>query len=317
MRAWMNTGFGGPDRLRLVDAPVPTPLAREVRLRVLFAGVNHVDWQLREGYFRDAQTYRFPFVPGWDVAGVVEALGPETDGCGLGEGDVVFAYCRDDDLSRHGSYAEYVTVAAGSCALVPPWLEPHHAAVMPVASLTALQVLDLARVQPAERVWLAGAAGSVGRLVLGIFAARGVPVTAVARLDRAPELLALGASSVVDPLARPGSHAEVIVDCGLSPGLDQLREWLVPGGRLVTIAQPPAPEASQRAGIQVTHLFSRPDGHRLVEAAGLLRDGTWPTPRVDVAALTAAPELQRRMKEGHRGKLCLRISAPSSPECAA
>ncbi|MEW2592246.1 NADP-dependent oxidoreductase [Micromonospora aurantiaca] len=312
MRAWMNTSFGGFDRLRLGELPTPTPGGGEFRVQVLCAGVNHVDWQLREGFFRGAQTYRFPFVPGWDVAGIIDAVGPDTEASGLGVGDVIFAYCRTDDLSRDGSYAEYVTLDAKSCAPVPPELEPHEAAVLPVSALTALQLVEAADPQPGERVWLAGAGGGVGRLVLALLVARGCEITALARPERTNELRELGARAVVEPAAldleSTAGAADMVLDCGLSLDVADVQGLLVPKGRLLTITNAPDQEAAQDEGITARHLFSRPDGERLGEVARLLRDGAWVPPTVSVAAMTAAPDLQRRMRDGSRERLCLRIA---------
>ena len=105
MKAVRIHGYGGPDMLRYEDAPCPRPAAGEIVVRVHAAGVNPVDWKVREGYLKDFMPRTFPMIPGWDFSGVVAATGPGASR--LHEGDEVYSR---PDLARDGTYAEYIAV---------------------------------------------------------------------------------------------------------------------------------------------------------------------------------------------------------------
>ena len=116
MRAIAIDEFGGPDKLRPMALPRPRAEKGEVLLHVVAAGVNPVDWMIREGQLKDAMPHRFPLIPGWDVAGVVEELGSGTTR--FRKGDRVWA-CARKPVARWGTYAEYVNAAEDCMALMP------------------------------------------------------------------------------------------------------------------------------------------------------------------------------------------------------
>jgi NADPH:quinone reductase-like Zn-dependent oxidoreductase len=94
---------GGPETLVYEDAPRPTPLTNEVLIRVRAASVNPVDWKIRDGYGKEIFNHQMPLILGWDVAGTIEAVGPEVDKFQLG--DPVYGYTS---LLRDGAYAEFI-----------------------------------------------------------------------------------------------------------------------------------------------------------------------------------------------------------------
>src|SRR3954464_3381991 len=130
MRAVRQESLGGPDVLRLVDAPTPEPPATEVLVRVAAAGVNPVDWKTRAsgGYLGQP-----PFTVGWDVAGVVESMGYGVTRFEVG--DRVFGMPRFP--REAGAYAEYVTSPSRQLARTPDRIGDVEAAALPLASLTA------------------------------------------------------------------------------------------------------------------------------------------------------------------------------------
>lgn len=156
MKAIRMHAFGGPEVLAYEDAPRPVPAADEVLIRVLAAGVNPVDWKIREGYMREKIS--LPLVPGWDVAGVIEEKGPAV--VGLEPGDGVYAL---PSILRNGAYAEYIVVKASEVTLKPDSLDYDHAAAVPLAALTAWQSLfDLAHLRAGRKILIHAAAGGVG-----------------------------------------------------------------------------------------------------------------------------------------------------------
>src|SRR5215471_12867825 len=131
MKAVRIHEYGGVDVLRFQDAPRPEPGPGEVLVRVHAAGVNPVDWKVRAGYAKDWLKYPMPMIPGWDFSGVVESVG--ADAGSWKPGDEVYAR---PDLSRDGSYADYIAVRASEIQFKPKSIDHVHAAAIPLAGLT-------------------------------------------------------------------------------------------------------------------------------------------------------------------------------------
>ncbi|MDJ0346216.1 alcohol dehydrogenase catalytic domain-containing protein [Streptomyces sp. H10-C2] len=175
MRAIGQDSFGGPDVLKVVEVARPEPGPAEVLVRVHAAGVNPTDWWHRAtgGLAGDV-----PVRLGWDVSGVIEAVGP---GVTLfGPGDEVFGMPRQPLPA--GTYAEYVVSPARHLVAKPVGLSHVDAAALPLAALTAWQALvDTADVRPGRRVLIHAATGGVGHLAVQIAKARGAHVIGTAR----------------------------------------------------------------------------------------------------------------------------------------
>src|SRR5258705_10145384 len=165
MKAIRIHKYGGPEVLQYEDAPRPKPQAGEVLVRVKAAGVNPIDWKVREGHMKDFWPHKFPLILGWDLSGVVEAVGPGPAAAGrFKKGDEVYSV---PDVSRDGAYAEYVVVRESELALKPKSLHHVHAAAVPLAAVTAWQSLfDTAQLQPGQRVLIHAGSGGVGHLAV-------------------------------------------------------------------------------------------------------------------------------------------------------
>jgi NADPH:quinone reductase-like Zn-dependent oxidoreductase len=194
MRAAVLTGYGGVERLELREVRRPEPGAGQLLVQVRAAGVNPIDWKIRQGRLRLLLPARFPLVLGFDVAGEVAAVGPEV--AEFAPGDPVFAMLD----SRHGGgYAEYAVAGQAAAASKPEALSWEEAAAVPLAALTALQALrDLGGLEPGERVAVTGAAGGVGHFAVQLAAALGARVTAVAGPGHQDFVRRLGAHRTVD-----------------------------------------------------------------------------------------------------------------------
>lgn len=196
MKAVVLDGYGGSGRLVLREIPdPPAPGPGQVRVRVRAAGVNPIDWKVRRGSLRFVMPARFPLVLGRDVAGEVEAIGPEV--ARLAVGDPVFGGC---DVARHGgAYAELALAREEALCEKPEALGWEEAAALPVAGLTALQALrDQGELARGERVLVNGAAGGVGHLAVQIAFAYGGRVTGVASRHKLDFVRGLGAEQVID-----------------------------------------------------------------------------------------------------------------------
>lgn len=157
--------------------PVPGP--DEVRVRVVAVGVNSFDWNVAEGALADTRPYVYPFVPGVDFAGVVDAVGSDVTLYRVGQ--PVYGQAWRDPMGA-GSYAEYVLMPQqAQLALAPERVPLEDAAAVPNAAMTALYLLDQADVCAGEVLVIVGASGGIGSFLIQLAAQRGLRVVAITR----------------------------------------------------------------------------------------------------------------------------------------
>ncbi|MBW0106128.1 NADP-dependent oxidoreductase [Pseudonocardia sp. KRD291] len=230
---------GGPDALEVLDLPEPHAGPGELRIRVRAAAVNPTDTLQRATRRQDVDP---PWVPGMDVAGVVDEVGggnPDGIGAPLSVGDAAMAVVVPS--GTHGAYAEYVVVPVGSATALPDGADAVAAATLPMNGLTARLALDELAVPAGGTLAVTGAAGAFGGYVVQLAVAAGIRVVADAADDDRDLVRALGADVV---LARGDGFAaavrEVVPDGvdGLADGSVQ-GEALLPavrdGGRVATV----------------------------------------------------------------------------------
>ena len=193
MRAITFASYGGPDVLELTEQPDPIVGPDYVLVRVRAASVNPVDYKIREGYLQGAFVSHLPIIAGWDVAGVVEAVGPAVHDYAVG--DEVIGYVRKDSV-EHGTYAELVAAHPRHLARKPTSVSFEQAAALPLAGLTALQSIDLAGVGAGDVVLVHAAAGGVGSFAVQLAAARGARVIGTAGEGNHEYVRGLGAEPV-------------------------------------------------------------------------------------------------------------------------
>jgi NADPH:quinone reductase-like Zn-dependent oxidoreductase len=183
-------------RLRVRDVPEPpAPAPGAVLLKVRAAGINPADWQRARRGVPFAGPSRLPRILGLDIAGEVEAIGPEVTR--FAPGDAVYGLCVP---ALGGSFAERATARESALAIKPASLSFTEAAALPLAGLTALQALrDRGELAAGETVLINGAAGGVGHLAVQIARALGARLTAVASRGDFDFVRSLGAREVIDP----------------------------------------------------------------------------------------------------------------------
>ncbi len=196
MKAAVIDGYGGSDRLQIREIADPgEPGPGQVRLRVRAASVNPIDWKMRQGSLRIVMPARFPLILGFDVAGEVDAIGPEVTRFQVG--DPVFGAV--DPRSPGGSYAELALARDSALAVMPQALSFEEAAALPVAGVTALQALrDKGKLAAGETVVINGASGGVGHLAVQIAITVGAKVTGVASRQSLDFVRSLGALEAID-----------------------------------------------------------------------------------------------------------------------
>src|SRR6476469_10577895 len=179
MKATRIHNYGGPEVLHYEDAPRPKPHAGEILVRVHAAGVNPIDWRVREGHMKDFWSHKLPLFLGCDVSGTVEAGGPGPAAAGrFKKGDEVYSV---PDVSRDGAYAEYVVVRESELALKPKSLHHVHAAAAPLAAVTAWQALfDAGQLKRGQRALIHGGSGGVGHIAVQLAKWKGAHVLATA-----------------------------------------------------------------------------------------------------------------------------------------
>jgi NADPH:quinone reductase-like Zn-dependent oxidoreductase len=305
MRAIAIEEFGGNDKLQLVDLPTPEPGPEEVLIRVRAAGVGPWDVMSRQGVFGDRE---FPFVPGFEPAGVVETVGGDVEG--FSEGDEVFAY-----RFPGGGYAEYVTASQDITARKPASLSFEEAAGLPVAGTTAHQgLVDELGVQEGDTVLITGASGGVGSMAVQIAAnILGARVIGTASTRNHEYLRELGAEEAIDyngdwvtgvrEVAPDGVDA--VLECAGGETLERSFETLRDEGRAAYIV-PVEEEPEPPRGISAHFFSAQPDGGRLSALASMFDAGQLRMNLQEVVPLEEAARAHQIVEEGHtRGKVVL------------
>ncbi|MEV7611486.1 NADP-dependent oxidoreductase [Streptomyces sp. NPDC089799] len=256
MKAITYSAYGTPAALELVDAPSPKVGPEEVLVRVKAAGVNPIDWKVAAGYLESTFEVHYPVVPGWDVAGIVEAVGDDTTDYAVG--DEVYGYVRKEWVEL-GTYAELVSAPVRTLARKPRDLTFEQAAGIPLAGLTAYQALKRVGVKSGETVVIHSAAGGTGSLGVQIAVALGLRVIGSAGAHNHDYLRSLGAEPVLygEGLGdRIRALAPEGVDAGLDfygDGVELLLSLVQEQGRVLSIADQDAEAKGAKK------MWARPD----------------------------------------------------------
>ncbi|PBC86115.1 NADPH:quinone reductase [Streptomyces sp. 2224.1] len=307
MKAIIAKSYGGPEVLEYADRPDPKVGPDSFLIRVKAAGVNPVDWKIVAGYLDPMMDGHFPLTPGWDVAGVVEAVG--ADATEYAVGDEVIGYVRKDEV-QHGTYAELVAAPVRTLAHKPASLSWQQAAGLPLAGLTAYQSLKRVGVRAGETVLVHAAAGGVGSLAVQIAVAQGARVIGTASERNHDFLRSLG--------AEPVTYGDGLADRvrALAPqGVDAAVDFV--GGGVVEVSQELLKDRSRVASIadgevkdKGGHMvWVRPDTADLTALGALADAGKLSVPVEAILPLSEAAEAFRRSMAGRaRGKIVLEVS---------
>lgn len=321
MRAVRQETFGGPEVLRTVDVPMPEPDVGEIRIAVRAAGLNPTDAQHRAGGLFLKQ---LPLTLGWDVSGVVEAVGL---GVTIFEpGDEVFGMLPYP--YGVGSHAEYAIGPARSFAHKPAALDHIQAGALPLASLTAYQaIVDTARLRPGQRALIHAATGGVGHLAVQIAKARGAYVIGTTLGDHDEFVRSLGADEVIDNATTDFAEAVREVDFVLDTLSGGIRArslpLLRPGGTMVTTVPNSAADEAERgagvgigdgASVRVRTIGVQTDHAGIRAVADLAASGAL-RPHIEaVFPLTEAAEAHALLATGStKGKVVLVPDAAATP----
>ncbi|MFN8557993.1 MAG: NADP-dependent oxidoreductase [Dehalococcoidia bacterium] len=295
MRAVTFSTFGGPEVLEVKDLPVPQPGPGEIRVRVAAATVNPTDLSYRSGG-QTAQLAQLgvhpPYIPGMDLAGVVDAVGPDVTA--WRPGDQVMAIV----LPRRpggGAQAEEVVIPAESAARIPDGATLEAASTLPMNGLTVQLALDLMKLQPGQTLAVTGSAGAVGGYAIQLGALEGLRVIAVA----APKDYDLAKSLGADVVVPRGEDAAQAIRAVVPEGVDGLIDGAVIGGAIL-------PAIRDGGALAAVRAFNDPTERGI----------TIHQVRVTEYARNQAA-LDRLRQLASEGRLALRVAETMPPERAA
>ena len=271
MKAIVFNNYGSAGDLRYQDTPTPVPSAEQVLVKIYATAVNHIDIGIAGGAMKDVFPLKFPWIPGYDLSGVIEAVGAEVQG--FKAGDEVYGASL-----YGGTYAEYIAISPAFIALKPRTLSFTEAASVPVSAETAEQVLFRhARAQKGQTILIHGGAGAVGAYAVQMAHKAGVKVIVTASLEDKDFLSRLGADEVIDYAGKPFesivSHVDAVID--LVGGAVQQRSFPVikEGGILVSVNQPVSDELTAKYKIHGVFAELQPSNEGLSRIAGLIDGG--------------------------------------------
>jgi NADPH:quinone reductase-like Zn-dependent oxidoreductase len=310
MRSVVQHEFGGPDVLRVEEVPEPEPIPTEVQVRVHAAGINPVDYKTRSGSSR--MLGEPPFSVGWDVSGVVSKVGYGVTRFQVG--DEVFGmpwFPREA-----AAYSDFVTAPSRHFAVKPAVLSHEEAGALPLAGLTAWQIIvDTIKLQAGDDLLIHGAAGGVGHLAVQVAKALGAYVVGTARREQAAELFELGIDRVIDyrdeDFEQQLSDLDAVIDLPGVYGERSLRV-LRPGGMLVSVPSGAAGDLAEKAkerSQRITGFLVEPDPVGLAGLSHLVEDGRLRVHVDRVFDLEDVAEAHRAAEEHHGGgKIVLRVA---------
>jgi len=316
MKAIAFLKTGPADVLQQMDLPRPSVAANQVLVRVRAAGVNPSDSLFRSGGLPFVRL-QFPFIPGLDVAGVVETVGAAVNG--FKSGDAVYGMLPN---AKMGGYAEYAVLSSDALVPIPTGLSFAEAAAVPCAALTAIQALQHhAGLHAGMCVLVNGASGGVGSFAVQIAKALGAQVTATTSARNLDWVKKLGVDSVFDyarlPSLEPEQPFDVVLDAVGLLNWSQVQQWLRPGGVGVTVnplrGNPIAGLRARLSGRRWKTFFVQPRASDLHSINDWLEKALVRPQIEQVYPLESAVQAHRHSESKRvRGKLVLLLDSPQS-----
>ena len=308
MKAIRVHQFGGPEVLKYEDAPRPVPAADEVLIKVYASGMNPVDWKMRAGLAESLFPIQLPFIPGWDVSGEIEEVG--SDILIFKKGDEVYGR---PDVTRDGTYAEYVAVKANQINFKPKSINHDKASAVPLAGLTAWQGLfDYGHLEEGQKVLIHAAAGGVGSFAVQLAKWKGAYVIGTSSEENIGFLFDLGADEALDykTVKFEDRLKDVDLVFDLIGGDTQQRSLKIikKGGRLITTVQPKYQEEAKANDIHMEVFMTQSLPEELEQLGNLIDSGKIKPVVTRTFPLKDAAEAQKEIEKGHtRGKMVLTV----------
>lgn len=332
MKAFLLERYGKSGNTRIGEAPVPPVGDNDMLIQIRAAGVNPVDFKIRDGELKQVLPFRLPIILGNDLAGVVTQVGANVTR--FKPGDAV--YTRPDK-SRIGSFAEFISVREVDVAHKPANTNMEEAASLPLVGLTAWQALvERANVQPGQTVLIHAGSGGVGAFAIQLAKHLGATVATTTSTTNVDMVKRLGADIVVDykeqDFADVLRDVDMVLDTLGPPTVEKSFKVMKPGGKLISISGPPdaafarefglswplqqvmrliswrVRKHARQHGVGYAFLFMHPDGVQLQQIATLVEAGTI-RPVIDkVFPFDATQDALAYVETGRaRGKVVVKI----------
>jgi len=314
MKAIVVSEFGAPAQLRLDEVADPVPGRGQVRVAVHAAGVNPVDASNRaDGSWAGLAV---PFIPGYDIAGVVESIGPAVTGLAIGERVMAMTHFPDGA----GGYAALAVVAADQVAPIGAGPSFADAAATPLAGGTAWAVLSRLALSPGSRLLVLGASGGVGLFLIQLAAAKGIWVIAVGRRVMHDQMFRLGAARCIDytsedvgqrAVSLASGPVDAIADLVGGQALAAALPALRPGGQIAAIETPEVSlDRVLDANLTLHGVLIGDDGQRTRSLASFLADGVLSPVISHQLPLSDAAHAHRLVEDRHAGgKVVLTVTS--------
>ena len=305
MKAIQVQKYGHADQMMLKQVQRPKPGKGQVLVKIHDAGLNPVDWKIREGYLKDARPTSFPYTMGQDFAGEVMSIGEGVTG--FKKGDRVFGFAD-------GAYAEYALASPTGLAHIPRSLDYEHAACVPTAGLTAWQIVtDVARVTQNDTVLILGAGGGVGSFAVQFAKRAGARVIATASSEDFSYLEEMGASQMLDYKTEHfediSKDVDTVIDLVGGETLKRAYRCVKPNGLVITTVGPADEAEAKSYNARVVQFYMKPDSSELGQIGRLVEGGNVKPRLSKVMSLDEAKAAEDLVQLGHpHGKVILHIA---------
>jgi NADPH:quinone reductase-like Zn-dependent oxidoreductase len=271
MKAIQVHQYGGADVLQLDEIPTPVPHEDEVLIQVKAAALNPVDTKIRNGYLQTMVPKTFPFIPGWEAAGIVKAVGKNVTAFAIGD-EVI----TRTPFQKGGGYAEYMTANEQEVVTKPSALSfPEAASLSIVGSAAYTALFQIAKLQTGQKLFILGAGGAVGSLATQ---------------------MATKAGATVITTANGHTDIDIALDLVGGPAQDTLWPLLKKNGLLLSSATPPSPEKAKQYDVNATFMFTTPDRTVMRKVAEMAASGEIKLKIGKILPLAHAREAQELME---------------------
>lgn len=305
--------WGGNEVVKISDVEIPIIKENEVLIKVHAAGVNPIDWKVREGHYAAFMTEIFPIPMGWDVSGTVVSVGANVKQ--YKAQDEVYGLIRFFEPA--GCFAEYVSAPVEHLSHKPAKMNQVEAAGIPLVALTAWQALfETTQLKKNQRVLIHAAAGAVGQIAVQLAKWQGAYVIATGSAATKPLLLSLGADQFIDyqseKFEEKVNNIDLVLDLVGADVASRSLQVMKAGATLITFPYPLADEVAQRAknlNIDAKFTIVKPNGEQLHTITHLIDDGLIQMNIEKVFPLDKIHDALALQQAGHcHGKIILKIS---------
>lgn len=308
MKAFRIHEYGNVDLLKMDEVSIPEIEKDEVLIKVYATSVNPVDWKIREGYLKGMNLHKLPLTLGWDVAGIIEKTGDDVTEFKIADE----VYSRPS-IERDGTYAEYIVVKAKEVAFKPKSITFLESATIPLAGITAWEVLvTTANIQAGQRVLIHAASGGVGSLAVQIAKAKGCYVIGTTSEKNLDFVKSLGADEVIDYKNQDFSEllSDIDVVFDTVDGKTQNDSWKVlkEGGILVSVTNKPNADLAKEHKVRSAFVFIQPNVPVLNELTNLIDSGKLKPVVGSVFSFSETKKAQELSQSGRAiGKIAIKV----------